>query len=191
MKKYSLILFIAALFSACSFKTPPNQWQRQSADAFNSYVKDFMHGEDSLAKNDLRRAVKHAKKSADLTTLARVYLGKCALNVSVGVADKCEEYKSVSTLVEDEELSNYYGVITKTSTLNPNAILDKNRATSILLNGALKKDTLNDAQRAKYLQVASYNGYKKAVLFWLNESKINTSDEDKKEIFQQKIEAIK
>ncbi len=191
MKKYSLVLFIVVLLSACSFKTPPNQWQRKSADAFSSYVKDFMSGEDGLARNDLRRAVKHAKKSANLTTLARVYLGKCALNVSVGVEDKCEEYVSVSNLVEDEKLSNYYGVITKTSTLNPDAILDKSKATSLLLNGALKKETLNDAQRAKYLQIASRNGYKKAVLFWLNESKSKTNDKNKKEYFQRKIEAIK
>ena len=117
MKKYSLILFIAVFFGACSFKTPPNQWQHKSANAFNTYVKDFMHGEDSLAKSDLKRAIKHAKKSSDLTTLARVYLGKCALNISVGIDDKCEEYKNISHLVEDEELLNYYSVITKISTL--------------------------------------------------------------------------
>lgn len=191
MKKYSLILSIAILLFGCSFATPPNEWRYKSADAFNSYVKDFMSGEDALARNDMRRAVKHAKKSADLTTLARVYLGKCALNISVGIEDRCEEYKSISHLVEDEELSNYYAVITKTSTLNPNTILNSSKATSLLLNGALKKDTLNETERTEYLKVASYNGYKKAVLFWLNESKIHTNESAKKEFFQQKIEALK
>ena len=190
MIAYKIILFLALLFSACSFKTPINEWQHKSADTFHSYIKDFMSGEESLARDDLRRAIKHAKKSADLTTLARVYLGKCALNISVGIEDKCEEYKSISHLVENEKLSNYYGIITKTSTLSAATILDSGKATSILLNGALTKEKLNDKQRAKLLKLASYHGYKKAVLFWLEESKKHTDDKTKKAYFQEKIEVI-
>lgn len=190
MRLYHVIFIAALLFSACSFKTPVNAWQHKSADAFHSYVKEFMSGEDNLAKDDLRRAIKHAKKSADLTSLARVYLGKCALNISVGIEDKCEEYKSISSLVDDEELSNYYAVITKTSTLNPDTILDTTKATSILLNGALTKEELSDEQRAKLLKLASYHGYKKAVLFWLEESEKHTHDKSKKEFYKEKIEVI-
>ena len=190
MKKYTLVLFIAIMIFGCSFKTPPNEWKYKSADAFSSYVKNFMQGEDILAKNDLKRAIKHAKKSADLTSLARVYLGKCALNISVGIADKCNEYKKISNVVDDEVLSNYYGIITKTSDLNPNDILDTNKATSILLNGALKKDELSSEERTHMLDVASFNGYKKAVLFWLKESKKHSEKEAKKAFFQEKIEAL-
>jgi len=190
MKKYSLALFIAVMIFGCSFKTPPNEWKYKSADAFSSYVKNFMQGEDVLARNDLKRAVKHAKKSADLTPLARVYLGKCALNISVGIVDRCDEYKKISNVVEDEELFNYYGIVTKTSTQNPDDILDTNRATSILLNGALKKDELSSEERAKLLEVASFHGYKKAVFFWLEESKKHSEQEAQKEFFQQKIEAL-
>ena len=191
MKKYSIVLLIAGILLGCTFKTPPNEWQHKSADAFSSYVKDFMYAEDSLAKNDLNRAIKHAKKSADLTSLARVYLGKCALNLSVGIADKCDEYKKISNLIDDEELVNYYGIITKTSNKNPNDILNTDKATSILLNGALKKDRLSSEERAKLLEVASFNGYKKAVIFWLEESIKYADKGAEKEFFQQKIEAIK
>ncbi len=187
---YKIIFILALLFSACSFKTPGNEWQYKSADAFHSYVKDFMSGEENLARADLRCAIKHAKQSADLTSLARVYLGKCALNISVGIEDKCEEYKSISHLVANEELSNYYGIITKTSRLPAITILDTTKATSILLNGALTKDTLNDEQRVKLLELASYHGYKKAVLFWLEESKKHTNDKTRKAFFQEKIRVL-
>ena len=190
MKKYSLALLTTLILFGCSFKTPANEWQYKSADAFSSYVKNFMQGEDILAKNDLKRAIKHAKKSADLTSLARVYLGKCALNISVGIADKCNEYKKIAHVVDDEVLSNYYGIITKTSDSNPNDILDTNKATSILLNGALRRDDLSSEERAHMLDVASFNGYKKAVLFWLNESKKHSEQEAQKDFFQQKIEAL-
>ena len=191
MKKYQLILPITLFFSACSLKTPENLWQHKSANAFHAYVKDFMSGEDILAKHDLHRAVQQAKRSADFTSLAKVYLGKCALNISVGIADRCKEYESISHLVNTKELSNYYGIITKTSKVNPDTILDTTKVTSILLNGALKKEQINDEQRAKLLQLASYYGYKKAVIFWLEESKKHTNDKIKKEFFQEKIEVIK
>ena len=190
MKKYSITLLIAIMLFGCSFKTAPNEWQYKSADAFSSYVKNFMQGEDVLAKNDLKRAVKHAKKSADLTSLARVYLGKCALNISVGIADRCDEYKKISNLVDDEELFKYYTIITKTSTQNPNDILDPNRVTSVLLNGALKKDSLTNAERAHMLDISSFNGYKKAVLFWLKESKRDSNKKAQKDFFQHKIEVL-
>jgi len=191
MRKYSIALLITGLLFGCTFKTPTNEWQYKSADAFNSYVKDFMQCEDSLAKHDLKRAVKHAKKSADLSSLARVYLGKCALNISVGVVDGCDEYKNISHLVEDEKLESYYGIITKTSGQDPNDILDTDKATSILLNGALQKDKLSTQERAKMLEVSSFHGYKKAVVFWLKESSKYADSEAEKEFFQQKIEAIK
>ena len=190
MKQYTFALFIAIMIFGCSFKIPANEWKYKSADAFSSYVKNFMQGEDVLARNDLKRAVKHAKKSADLTSLARVYLGKCALNISVGIADRCYEYKKISNVVDDEELFNYYGIITKTSIQNPNDILDTNKATSILLNGALKKDELSSEERANMLEVSSFHGYKKAVLFWLEESKKHSEQEAQKKFFQQKIEAL-
>ena len=191
MIKYIFILFIIIYFSACSFKTAPNEWQYKSANAFDSYVNDFMSEQDILAQNDLRQALKYAKKSANLSTLARIYLGKCALNISVGIEDKCKEYQSISNLVDDKELSNYYGIITRTSALNPDTILDSSRATSILLHGVLTKEMLNEIQRAELLKVASYHGYKRAVIFWLLESKGHTQNKNKKAFFQQKIEAIK
>ena len=190
MKKYIFAVLSIIFISACSMQLPPNHWQHQSAVAFNAYVKDFMYGDDALAKNDLKRAVKHAKKSADLNTLAKIYLGKCALNISVGIEDNCNEYQSIASLVDDEALSHYYGVITKTSSQSPDTILNTNKATSILLNGALKKDVLSDIQRAKLLEVASYNGYKRAALFWLHESKSHTDESSKKEFYQQKIDAM-
>lgn len=183
-------MLIVLFISACSFQTPPNQWQHQSAAAFNAYVRDFMHGDDLLAKNDLQRAIKHAKKSADLSTLAKIYLGKCALNISVGIEDSCKEYQEIASLVDDETLSQYYGIITKTSALHPDTILDTDKATSVLLNGALKKKHLTRPQREHLLEVASYNGYKRAALFWLEQSKLHASTDAEKKFYQHKIDVM-
>ena len=45
-------------------------------------------------------------------------------------------------------------------------------------------------QREKLLKLASYHGYKKAVLFWLEESVKHTNDKSKKEFYKEKIEVI-
>jgi hypothetical protein len=87
---YKILLFIFLLqFNGCSFKTPQNKWQFKSVNAFSAYTKNFLSAKDTLAKDDLKRAVNHAKQSANLSQLARIYLGECALNISVGLKDNC------------------------------------------------------------------------------------------------------
>ena len=107
MIKIIFILF-SIIIAGCSLKTPTNEWQYKSTAAFSKYTQDFLVGNDSLAKYDLERAVKHAKKSANLNQLARIYLGECALNISVGIQDDCQKYAHISDVVEDNSLHAYY-----------------------------------------------------------------------------------
>ena len=207
--------FIISLFLGCSFKSPPNKWQYNSVNAFDAYTKDFLSSNDKMAKNDLNRAIKHAKMSANLTTLAKIYLGKCALNISVGIDDKCNEYKSISELVDNVKLEAYYNLIRlNLDKLQPKA-LDKSyqnfalhlitkerlkakqtlsymkKPTSKLLAASLIKNNLDNKTRKEMLDSASFLGYKKSVLFWLNELKIHTKDTDELDKIIKKIEVIK
>jgi hypothetical protein len=166
-----------------------------------------------LAKNDLSRAIKHAKQSADLRMLARVYLGVCALNISVGIDDDCKDYLLISDLVHDKSLDAYYSFITlKPKYLVENlssqyrdfalAIRDKNfakasseiltidKATSKLLAAALVKNKLSEATRDEMINIASFYGYKKSILFWLNEAMHNTVDEVKRKNLSKKISIL-
>ncbi|EDZ61712.1 hypothetical protein SMGD1_0965 [Sulfurimonas gotlandica GD1] len=205
------ILSLSLLFlSACSFKSPPNQWQYKSTAAFDSYTKNFLSSNDSLARNDLNRAIEHAKQSADLTMLARVYLGKCALNISVGVKDSCQEYQNISTLVDDKSLYAYYSFITlmpnaslvdlnaqykdfalhlnkKDFTKANNELLKISKHTSKLLCASLMKEKLSNTTRDEMIKTASFYGYKKSVLFWLNELKTNTTDEETRKNISKKM----
>ena len=210
MIKISFFLFFI-LFSGCSLKTPPNEWQYKSATAFNSYTQDFLADNETLAKNDLARAIKHAKKSADLTQLAKIYLGKCALNISVGINDNCKEYANISDLVNDNMLNAYYNFIhlslkkeqikylpknyhsfaknlMKKDFKNANeAIFNMPKATSSFLCASLIKDNITPGSRQKILNLASYYGYKKLVLFWLRESIKRSANQDKIKKLRKKI----
>ena len=115
-----LFLLSILFFSACSFKTPANKWQYDSANYFHLYTKNFLNANTILAKNDMKIAIKSAKRSANLTTLAKVHLGKCALNISVGVSDACKEYTEIKNLVNDEKLDAYYNFVTQSNVqINP------------------------------------------------------------------------
>jgi len=204
--KIFLILF-SIIITGCSLKTPANEWQYKSSNAFSSYTRNFLMGNELLAKNDLSRAIKHAKKSADLTQLAKIYLGKCALNISVGIKDDCENYRDISSLVKDNSLDAYYNLINlsikkeQVKNLPKNYhsftknilkkdyksankdILNISKATSSFVCASLIKENIEVATREKIITLASFNGYKKVVLFWLNESlKNNNNQEDIKNI---------
>jgi len=211
----ALLLTISLLLlSACSFKSPPNQWQYKSSAAFDSYTKNFLSSNDALAKNDLKRAVKHAKQSADLTMLSRIYLGECALNISVGIEDRCEDYKNIANIVNDKTLDAYYNLITlkldklkllylstpykdfalylikKDFAKAESEILKISKPTSKLLAASLMKDSISSYTREEMIKIASFHGYKKSVLFWLNEAKKSSTDENKRKNISKKISIL-
>jgi len=214
MIKIAFLSLSLLLFSACSFKSPPNQWQYKSTTAFDSYTKNFLSANDSLARNDLSRAIKHAKQSADLKMLARIYLGECALNISVGIDDSCQNYLNITDVVNDNSLKAYYSFITlkpESSVENLNSqykdfallikkndfskanseILKIQKHTSKLLAAALVKDKLTQSSRYEMIKTASFYGYKKSVLFWLNEAKINSTDKNERKKLSKKIYILK
>ena len=197
--------------SSCSFQAPTAEWQMKSKNAFSSYTKNFLSSNDLLAKNDLSRSIKHANVSADLTKLARLYLGTCALNISVGIEDTCDQYVKLKGLVNNIKLDSYYAFIqssieqkavqhlpknyqefalkmnTGNYTLAIESALNMARPTSKLLAAALIKDKITAQSRNKIINLASYFGYKKVVVFWLRESLNKTTDLNKKKSLLEKI----
>lgn len=214
MIKVLLLLFLLLFFSSCSFKSPQNEWQKKSSNAFSSYTKNFLSNNSSLAENDLNRAIKHAKQSADLKQLAGVYLGECALNISVGIEDSCQKYLEISDVVKSKKLDSYYKFITHSISkgeiqylpqnyqeyilniqssnfkeANKN-ILNMQRVTSTLLCAVLIEKNLESSSREKITKLVSFYGYKKAVLFWLNEQKKYEIDKEKIRVIDKKISIL-
>jgi DNA primase len=209
-----ILILSLIFFTACSFKTPQNEWQYKSANAFNSYTKNFLGSNDILAKSDLDRAIKHAKKSADLTELAKIYLGECALNISVGKSSTCREYQNISELVQNRELQAYYALISlhvkkqqieflpqvyrefalhvereeyKKAELT---LLHVEKPISTLLCASLIKERVSNETKENMIKLASFNGYKKVVLFWLDELLKTTFNKKKKENIKKKISIL-
>lgn len=208
------LIIVAVFMSACSLKTPPNNFQYNSVNAFSSYKSNFLSGDDLVAKNDISRAIKHAKRGADLNTLARIYLGECSLNISVGIDDKCSKYINIKNIVNDKSLDAYYNLITQNLKHKDITYLPKkykkfafyvyenqyNKAfkkiqsmqdiSSQLVSSALIKESLDEAEILIMIDIASFYGYKKSVLFWLKNLEKISIDEISKENIAKKISIL-
>ncbi len=193
--KYLLCVLAAALMiGGCASKTPPNQWQIESAESFDSYTQSYLKGEEVMAQSELSGAIEEAKRSADIEQLERIYLGACALEHSVGEGRYCTEYRRLSAIRTYRALEAYASLLegalgtADIEHLPPqyqtfaqyrlrgdvsgafNELISMKRVTSQLIAASLIKDRLNDTQRDYILGLASKYGYKKSVLFWLRET---------------------
>ena len=209
---FSPILLL--IFTSCSFQTPQNKWQYSSSNAFSSYTKNFLSSNDLIAKNDLKRAIKNAKQSADLRQLAKIYLGECALNISVGIDNECKKYKDIKQLVDSKELDAYYDFIMLSldndmikylpigyqefarnfknqnqKALNRD-IQNMKKPTSLLLSAAIARDLLDAKSLKHIIDTASFNGYKRSVIFWLHESMKFTTQKEQIQKIKQKIDIL-
>ncbi len=215
MKIFILTIFILLLFQGCSFKSPDNQWQYNSASAFNSYSKNFLTNNDEIAEDDLNRAIKYAKQSANLEQLSRIYLGVCALNISVGKQDDCNEYKKIEDLVPSLELKAYFLMLqntlekkdienipsqyhsfskyknTKKYSKAFESIKDIEQSSSKFIAASMLKDKLNKLEIKFIIKEASFYGFKKVVLFWLDYLKQIETDKQEKNKIEKKIFILK
>lgn len=215
IRKTVLSLFFILLFQGCSFKTPKNQWEYNSTSAFNSYTKNFFIDNEEIANDDLQRAIKYAKQSADLEQLSKIYLGSCALNIAVGENDECIEYKQIEELVpllelksyylmlqnklEDEQLKNLpkqYQAFSKHKSLGNydssfKTIENMEQVSSQFIAASLIKEKLDKSQIKFLVDKASFYGYKKIVLFWLNKLYEVEENLEEKEKILKKIEVLK
>ncbi|WP_373071563.1 hypothetical protein [Sulfurimonas sp.] len=213
MIKFSAIFFIM-FFSACSFKTPPNEWQYKSVNAYESYKKNFLSSNNSLADSDLKRAVGHAKKSSNLDQLARIYLGKCAINNSVGIEDSCTEFKELESLVDDQTMHSYYLLIVNKLTYDDienlpdtyksfaysyinkdykqavKEMFDIQTITSKLIAANIVKSNMSVEDIEKLLEEVSFYGYKKTVVYWLKVMKTKVEDTLKIQKIDKKIKIL-
>jgi len=214
MKNIAFPLALIIFLTSCSIKTEPNEWQYKSSNAFYSYKKNFLSSNDNAAKNDLTRAIEHAKKGADINMLAKIYLAECALKISIGEEDRCEKYKNIADIAEDKSLDAYYALIIGTLTNEQLAMLPESyqkfalhvknsdfknanseivkmdKPTSIFLSSALIKENIEDTTVENIIDTASHNGYKKVVLFWLREKIKRTKDDNEREKLKKRVSVL-
>lgn len=213
MRLLIYIVFIVFV-SGCSTKTPSNNWQYQSKNSYKNFERYYLENQTDLAAIEFSHARSYATQSADLTTLARIELSKCALKVAVLEPFSCKEYEDLRLITHDNELEAYYALLSKNtqqitiSNLPPQYhrfasslikndsenintdISDITPLTSRMIAASIAVDSVNEATINKIIADASYLGYKHAVMKWLNLLIERTSEQDKREILIKKLNIL-
>ena len=204
-----LLIVLLLIFTGCSSKKLPNTWEHKSASSTKSYIHYYLQERDTLAKAEYKRAIKSAKQSASLDTLAKIYLTKCSLNHLLYVEDSCQEYLEIKHLLDDKSLDNYYQFIsnkpfdsadlpeqyrefalTKDMTSKKKVLFEMESLYSQLLAASLIKDELNDKDILELLKRSSYHGYRRVNLVLLERLAQTTSSEKLKKESLEKIEIL-
>lgn len=112
LKLFSLLLLLT-LTGSCSLQQPKNTWQYKSVTAFEKYQQYYLENQLILATSERKKAISFAKQSAHLNTLARVYLGDCAIQYAALNKTQCKTYQQVAPIAQDAELNAYFHLLTQ------------------------------------------------------------------------------
>ncbi len=214
MKLFLYLFALLLLFIGCSSSPAPNDWQYKSSMAFDAYKLHYMKMEDALANESLKRATTYAKQSAEMTQLASIYLGECALHTATGEAMRCSRYEKIADLVSCPRVHNYALFINKEfDKIDVNYLDARYRAfaramkkkeyalaskellkiedpTSMLLVLSLLGEHADTKSIEATLQKLSFYGYKRGVVHLLRVLESKTTDIKEKRRLQKKLEVL-
>lgn len=206
----SLVLFL----SACSSKSPSNRWQYQSNSAYKNFERYYLENRTDMATVEFDRARSYATQSADLDTLARIELSRCALKSALLEPFSCQEYVDLIPVTHDLELQAYYSLLSGTITneslsslpqqyqhlasmrmQNNHELINKEinkitPLTSRMVAAALVVKSLDEATIEAIIADASYAGYKQAVMVWMNLLLQQTNDDAKRKVLREKLKVM-
>lgn len=101
-------ILMAVLVAGCLGGPPAGPaWRIQAAEATEAYYAAMLTGDDQRAGSSLRRALEAASATDDLTSLARVHLGRAAMQVALGRDPELARTDELIALAEDQDLAAY------------------------------------------------------------------------------------
>lgn len=96
------------LLTGCLGGPPPGPaWRIQAAEASDRYYAAMLVGDHQRAGSSLRRALEAASRSDDLRSLARVHLGRAAMQLALRREPRLGRIKELVELTGDPALAAY------------------------------------------------------------------------------------
>ncbi len=207
MKIKLLFLAIAIFFTGCSFKTNNKyKYRVDASNSFDSFKKYYLQGKTRLASIALKRALQNAKEGSDVNSIAKIYLGECALHNAMLIRDNCNEFAQIKDIISDKNIQNYYLFLRKDfqkidTKFLPQRYRDfakylkkkefKNAikalykikdADSQIIAASLIKDKLSKKDIKNIIKLSSSMGYKKTTAKWYTLLETKSTDNEKRVI---------
>jgi len=181
------------LLVGCGSSKPVPDWTDASFNQLDNYKKSYLSGKERIAEAYFNKAVDEIKSSGDLEILARAYLTKYAVHVAVLDAFDDREYMRIDAVEPILQNKNFYSFLKgafdnvdekllpqqyagflrafqsgkKDDVAHEISKMD-NPLSKLIALGLLVQKNKNDETDLKLaIDIASHNGWKKALLAYL------------------------
>ena len=193
MRKIICLMVFSFLLVGCGSSKPVPDWTDASFNQLDNYKKSYLSGKERIAEAYFNKAVDEIKSSGDLEILARAYLTKYAVHVAVLDAFDDREYMRIDAVEPILQNKNFYSFLKgafdnidekllpqqyagflrafqsgkKDDVAHEISKMD-NPLSKLIALGLLVQKNKNDETDLKLaIDIASHNGWKKALLAYL------------------------
>jgi alkylhydroperoxidase/carboxymuconolactone decarboxylase family protein YurZ len=220
MRKIICLMLFTFLLVGCGSSKPVPEWTDASVNQLENYKKSYLSGKERIAEAYFDKAVDEIKSSGDLDILARAYLTKYAVQVAVLEAFDDGEYLRIEAVEPVSQNKNFYGFLKgafdnvdenqlpqqyegflrafksgkKETIAREISKMDNSLSKLIAIGLLVKKDKDDEIDLQLAIDIASQNGWKKALLAYLGrlQSFYKTNKEpDKAAHMEERIKLIK
>ncbi|MGZ3592617.1 MAG: hypothetical protein ACXWL9_02135 [Syntrophales bacterium] len=220
MRKVICLLLFSILLLGCGSSKPVPDWTGASFNQLDNYKKSYLSGKESIAEAYFNKAVDEIKSSGDLDILAKAYLTKYACQVAVLETFDDREYLRIDAVEPVLQNKNFYNFLKgafdnvdenllpqqyegflkafksgkKEDVAREISTMDNPLSKLIVVGLLVKKNRDTETDLKLAIDIASQNGWKKALLAYLGklQSLYKTNNEpDKAAQVEEKIQLIK
>jgi alkylhydroperoxidase/carboxymuconolactone decarboxylase family protein YurZ len=194
MRRIICLIVFSFLLVGCGTSKPVPEWKDASFNKLDSYKKSYLSGKERIAKAYFNKAVDEIKSSGDLEILARAYLTKYACQVAVLEEFDDREYLKIDAVEPVLQNKNFYSFLEgafdnvdenqlpeqyvgflrafkngkKDEIAHEISKMDNSLSKLIAIGLLAKKNTADEIELNLAIDIASQNGWKKALLAYLS-----------------------
>lgn len=193
MKRIICLMVFSFLLVGCGSSKPVPEWKDASLNQLDNYKKSYLSGKERIAEAYFNKAVDEIKSSGDLEILARAYLTKYACQVAVLEAFDDREFLRIDAVEPILQNKNFYSFLKGAfDNVDENQLpqqyvgffraftsgkedeiaheiskMDNSLSKLIALGLLVQKNKADEMQLTLAIDIASQNGWKKAILAYL------------------------
>ena len=112
MKKIIIPLILLAWIAGCSSSPPIPDWTLASFNRLEDFKKNILEGNRRIAYLHFQKAVEEIKKSGDLDVLARAYLIRMAAEVALLEKSEDESFLKIDAVQSNPVHQNFHAFLT-------------------------------------------------------------------------------
>jgi len=193
MRRIVCLMVFSFLLFGCGSSKPVPEWKDASFNQLDNYKKSYLSGKERIAEAYFNKAVDEIKSSGDLEILARAYLTKYACQVAVLEAFDDREFLRIDAVEPILQNKNFYSFLKgafdnvdenqlpqqyvgffrafksgkKDEIAHEISKMDNSLSKLIVLGLLVQKNKTDEMELTLAIDIASQNGWKKAILAYL------------------------